>query len=68
MVKATPYLKPRRIWVDDGHVFAEDHDGGVISMTPEVAIELSRLLGQAGTESLINKVMDKSAGGQGAGP
>lgn len=53
-----PYGKPRKVWVDDGHVFVEGHDGVTVSMTPEVAIEMSRLLGQAGSESLINKVMD----------
>lgn len=61
MVTATPYLKPRRIWVEDGHVFIEGHDGATLMMTPEVAIELSRLLGEAGTESLINKVLDGAA-------
>ena len=53
-----PYGRPRRVWVDDGHVFVEGHDGAIVSMTPEVAIELGRLIGNAGAESLVNKVMD----------
>ncbi|MGY4396774.1 stage III sporulation protein SpoIIIAA [Sphingomonas sp. UYAg733] len=56
------YGRPRRVWVDDGHVFVEGHDGTVVSMTPEVAIELGRLVGNAGAESLVNKVMDLSGG------
>ena len=27
-------------------------------MTPEVAIEMGRLLGNAGADSLVNKIMD----------
>jgi len=30
-------------------------------MTPEVAIDLGRTISEAGTESLINRVMDKPA-------
>ena len=59
MADAVPYLKPRRVWVEDGHVFVEAHDGAVLSMTPEVAIELGRNLTEAGTDSFINRVMDK---------
>lgn len=55
-----PYEKPRKVWVDDGHVFVEGHDGVIVSMTPEVAIELSRLIGNAGADSLVNKVMDET--------
>lgn len=54
-----PYGKPRAVWVDDGHVFVEGHDGVIVSMTPEVAIELARLIGNAGADSLVNKVMDE---------
>ena len=60
--KAEPYGKPRRVWVDDGHVFVEGHDGTVVSMTPEVAIDLGRLIGNAGADSLVNKIMDRSDG------
>ncbi len=52
------YGKPRRVWVDDGHVFVEGHDGTVVSMTPEVAIELGRLISDAGAESLVNRITD----------
>ena len=54
------YGKPRRVWVDDGHVFVEGHDGAIVSMTPEVAIELGRLIGNAGADSLVNKIMDRT--------
>jgi hypothetical protein len=50
------YRKPRRVWDEDGHVFAEGDDGAVLQMEPEVAIHLGRLLEAAGTESFINKV------------
>lgn len=56
--RVEPYGRPRRVWVDDGHVFVEGHNGTVVSMIPEVAIELGRLLGNAGSESLVNKIMD----------
>ena len=52
LAKVEAYGKPRRVWVEDGHVFVEGHDGAVVSMTPEVAIELGRLIGNAGAESL----------------
>lgn len=61
LAKVEPYGKPRQVWVDDGHVFVEGHDGTVVSMTPEVAIELGRLISNAGADSLVNKVMDKGA-------
>lgn len=51
------YGEPRRVWVEDGHVFVEGHEGTVVSMTPEVAIQVGRLLSNAGSESLVNKVM-----------
>lgn len=56
------YGRPRRVWVDDGHVFVEGHDGTVVSMTPDVAIELGRLISNAGAESLLNRVMDQGGG------
>jgi len=59
LAKVEPYGKPRRVWVEDGHVFVEGHDGTVVSMTPEVAIELGRLISNAGADSLVNKVMNK---------
>lgn len=52
------YDEPKRVWVDNGHVLVEGRDGTVLMMTPEVALHLSRKLGAAGGESLINKVMD----------
>ncbi len=55
------YDHPRRVWVEDGHVFVEAHDGGTLTMTPDVAIAMGRLLGEAGAESLINKVMEDHA-------
>lgn len=59
MTQAVPYGSPRKVWVEDGHVFVEARDGAVVFMTPEVAIEMSRLIGNAGAESLINKVVDE---------
>lgn len=58
VLEPVPYRQPRRVWVDDGHVMIEGHDGTILTMTPEVAIHLGRLLSETGTESLINKVMD----------
>lgn len=55
-----PYGSPRQVWVEDGHVLVEGYDGRIFSMTPEVAIDLGRTIGEAGTESLINKVMEQS--------
>jgi hypothetical protein len=57
--RAEAYGKPRQVWVEDGHVFVEGHDGVVVRMTPEVAIELGRLIGNAGADSLVNKVLDE---------
>ena len=56
--RTKPYGNPRKVWVEDGHVFVEGHDGEIISMTPDVAINMGRLLGAAGTDSLINRVVD----------
>lgn len=61
MLKALHYGEPRRVWVEDGHVYVEGHDGALLTMTPEVAISLGRKLEAAGTESFINKVMDGKA-------
>jgi hypothetical protein len=61
MPETINYGTPRRVWVDDGHVYVEGHDGTLLSMTPETAIYLGRKLESAGTESFINKVMDGKA-------
>lgn len=58
---AKEYGDPRQVWVEDGHVFVEGHDGEIVSMTPAVAIKMGRILGEAGAASLINQVMDESA-------
>ena len=55
------YGDPRQVWVEDGHVFLEGHDGEIVSMTPAVAIKMGRMLGEAGAASLINKVITESA-------
>ena len=52
------YEAPRGVWVEDGHVFVEAHDGSRLWMTPETAIALGRKLEAAGTESFINKVLE----------
>lgn len=62
MAGIEPYGSPRHVWVEDGHVLVESYDGKVVSMTPEVAINLGRMIGEAGTESLINRVLEDSAG------
>lgn len=62
LAEAKRYGSPRRVWVEDGHVFVAGHDGDVIWMTPEVAIAMGRLLGEAGTDSLINRVMTDTGG------
>ena len=54
------YDHPRRVWVEDGHVFVHGHDGRTLRMTPEVAISMGRLLDRFGSDSLINKVMSDS--------
>jgi len=58
---AKRYGDPRKVWVEDGHVFVEGHDGGIVSLTPAVAIKMGRMLSEAGAASLINNVMDDSA-------
>ena len=55
---AKVYGRPRKAWAEDGHVFVEGHDGDIISMTPEVAIYMGRMLSEIGTDALINKVID----------
>ena len=61
LANAKEYGDPRQVWVEDGHVFVEGHDGEIVSMTPAVAIKMGRMLGEAGAASLINQVMDESA-------
>lgn len=61
LANAKQYGDPRQVWVEDGHVFVEGHDGEIVSMTPAVAIKMGRMLGEAGAASLINNVMDESA-------
>ena len=56
MAEPTRYESPNRVWVADGHVLLESHNGDTIIMTPEVALELSRILGAAGSDALVNKV------------
>lgn len=58
---AKKYGDPRQVWVEDGHVFVEGHDGEIVSMTPAVAIKMGRMLGEAGAASLINTVVDEAA-------
>ena len=58
--QARPYGSPKKAWVEDGHVFLEGYDGEIISMTPEVAIQMGRTLSELGTDALINNVMDDS--------
>jgi len=58
MTPAVPYGPPRKVRVEDGHVLVEALDGTVVIIEPEVAIEMSRLVGNAGAESLINKVVE----------
>ncbi len=61
LASAKDYGDPRQVWVEDGHVFVEGHDGKIVSMTPAVAIKMGRILGEAGAASLINQVMEDSA-------
>lgn len=62
------YGSPRKVWVEDGHVFVEGHDGVTISMTPEVAIKLGQSISEAGTDSLINRVIEQTAEERGDRP
>jgi hypothetical protein len=59
LANAKAYGNPRRVWVEDGHVFVEGHDGDIITMTPEIAITMGRLLSNAGADALVNNVTDK---------
>ena len=61
LASAKEYGDPRNVWVEDGHVFVEGHDGKIVSLTPAVAIKMGRMLSEAGAASLINTVMDESA-------
>ncbi len=60
LARSIHYGEPRQVWVEDGHVFIEGHDGVIVSMLPAVAIKMGRLLGEAGAASLINQVMQDS--------
>ncbi len=62
LAQSIHYGDPRKVWVEDGHVFVEGHDGVIVSMAPAVAIKMGRLLGEAGAASLINKVMQEAPG------
>jgi hypothetical protein len=57
LARTVQYGDPRKVWVEDGHVYVEGHDGVIVAMTPAVAIKMGRLLGEAGAASLINQVM-----------
>jgi hypothetical protein len=61
LARAKEYGDPRNVWVEDGHVFVEGHDGEIVSMTPAVAIKMGKMLSEAGASSLINNVMEESA-------
>lgn len=50
---------PRKVWVEDGHVFVKGYDGETFSMSPEDAIEMGRMLSEAGADSLVNQVIDE---------
>jgi len=65
LARSVHYGDPRKVWVEDGHVFVEGHDGLIVSMVPAVAIKMGRLLGEAGAASLINKVMQDAAADDG---
>ena len=56
--RAKLYGYPQKCWAEDGHVFIEWHDGDIISMTPEVALYVGRMLSEVGTDALIHKVID----------
>jgi hypothetical protein len=55
------YNTPKRIWADDGHVFVETHEGKVLSMTPEVAIDLGRRISEAGAHSMVSHSLDRDS-------
>jgi hypothetical protein len=61
LARSIHYGDPRKVWVEDGHVFVEGLDGVIVSMVPAVAIKMGRLLSEAGAASLINQVMQDSA-------
>jgi hypothetical protein len=58
---AEPYGWPRRVWVDDGHVFLESSERSLHRMTPEVALELGSLMTAAGGHSMVNKLLDRDS-------
>ena len=53
------YEHPRRVWVEDGHVYVDGHDGRTLQMTPEVAISMGRLLDRFGSDALIHKILEE---------
>jgi hypothetical protein len=58
---AERYGWPRRVWVDDGHVFLENSERSLHRMTPEVALQLGSLLTAAGGHSMVNKLLDRDS-------
>lgn len=54
------YGSPRQVWVEDGYVLVEGVDGSIVSLTPEVAIDIGRTISEAGTQSLVSKVLNAS--------
>ena len=55
---ARKFGSPRRVWVEDGHVFVEGADGETVSMSPATAIDMGRRLSDAGADAVVNQVMD----------
>lgn len=53
---AIPYERPNRIWVSGDNVFAETYDGQTVVMSAETALYISRLLGLAGGNAIINRM------------
>ena len=60
LAAAKEYGSPRRVWVEDGHVFVEAFDGDIISMLPAVAISMGQLLSEAGADATINRIVDSN--------
>ncbi|QYE37066.1 hypothetical protein KZX46_21955 (plasmid) [Polymorphobacter sp. PAMC 29334] len=59
LARAKQYGRPRKVWVEDGHVFVMGYDGEIFSMSSDDAIEMGRMLREAGADSLVNQVMDE---------
>ena len=51
------------MWVEDGYVYVEGHNGVTFVMTPEVAIAMGRFLSEAGAKSSVDKLMRMGAAG-----